>query len=131
MAFDLSDYNDVASRIREFFEKYPEGTLKLVSYEIIQIPMYAKDKGTDEVKQIGVKSFLTMTSAAYRTPNDPCPGEGVAWEPVPGTTPYTRDSEMQNCQTSSWGRAIVAVGAADTRKGVASREEVMARRGEQ
>jgi hypothetical protein len=47
---------------------------------------------------------------------------------MPGKTPYTKDSEIQNAETSAWGRAIVAVLAADTRKGVASRDEVAARR---
>lgn len=33
-----------------------------------------------------------------------------------------------NAETSSWGRALVAVGAADAKKGVASAEEIQARR---
>jgi hypothetical protein len=49
----------------------------------------------------------------------------------PGRTPYTKGSELQNAETSAWGRAIVAVGAADTKKGIASSEEVRNRRGEQ
>jgi hypothetical protein len=52
---------------------------------------------------------------------------GLAWEPVPGKTSYTRDSELQNAETSAWGRAIVAVLAADTKKGIASAEEVQSR----
>jgi hypothetical protein len=109
----------------EFFEKYPDGSLKQVKYELVQIPMYVK--GEDGPKLAGEKTFLVYTAAAYRTPDDQCPGEGTAWEPVPGTTPYTKDSEMMNAETSAWGRAILAVGAADTRKGVASREEVRSR----
>jgi hypothetical protein len=65
---------------------------------------------------------------AYRTADDPRPGVGHASEPIPGKTPYTKDSEWANGETSAWGRAIVAVLAADTRKGVASRDEVAARR---
>ena len=61
---------------------------------------------------------------AYRAPDDPMPGIGTAWEPFPGRTPYTRDSELMNAETSAWGRAIVATLAADTNKGIASREEV-------
>jgi hypothetical protein len=66
---------------------------------------------------------------AFRHEGDKCPGVGHASEPIPGKTPYTKDSEWANGETSAWGRAIVAVGAADTRKGVASRDEVQARRG--
>lgn len=138
MSFSLDNYNDVSSRIVEFREKYPEGSLTQVSYELVQVPMYAKvkvrdvqnDTSTEEVQQIGEKTFLIYTAAAYRTPEDKRPGIGTAWEPVPGPTPYTRDSEMQNAETAAWGRAIVAALAADTKKGIASREEVEARRGE-
>jgi hypothetical protein len=129
MAFDLSDYNTVPERLQEFFKKHPEGSLQ-GDYVFERVPMYVKDKDTGEAKLLGEKTFLVYRAKAYRTPDDPVPGVGTAWEPCPGTTPYTRDSEMQNAETSAWGRAIVAVGAADTRKGVASREEVQARRGE-
>lgn len=112
VTFDLENYNTVAERIEAFFKKYPDGRLKQVKYEFLVV------EG---------KHYLTYTAAALRTADDPSPGEGTAWEPVPGRTPYTRDSEMQNAETSAWGRAIIAVGAADTRKGIASREEVQNR----
>ena len=130
MGFDLSDYNTVAERIAEFREKHPEGCLQHVKYEIVQVPMFAKDKETGEVKEIGVKSFIAYTAAAYRTPDDSRPGIATAWEPVPGATPYTRDSELQNAETAAFGRAIVAALAADTKKGIATRDEVAARKGE-
>lgn len=128
--FDLGNYNTVPERMTEFFDKYPEGSLKQIKYELVQVPMYTKDKDTGLPVLLGEKTFLIYTAAAYRTPDDQCPGEGTAWEPVPGTTPYTKDSEMMNAETSAWGRAILAVGAADTRKGIASREEVQSRRGD-
>jgi hypothetical protein len=107
---DLSGYNDVSSRMREFFEKHPDGRLRPAS------PW--------RVETIGDKAFIVYEAAAYREAGDPNPGIGTAWEPFPGRTPYTRDSELMNAETSAWGRAILAVGAADTRKGVASAEEV-------
>lgn len=130
MAFDLGDYIDVASRIVEFREKHPDGCLQQVKYELIEVPVYAKDKDSGEIRKSGVRVYLAYTAAAYRTPDDERPGIGTAWEPIPGPTPYTRDSELQNAETAAWGRAIVAALAADTRKGVASREEVQARRGD-
>jgi hypothetical protein len=60
---------------------------------------------------------------AYRTPDDGRPGIGTAWEPVPGRTPYTRGSEVQNLETSAWGRAIAALGVA-TKAGIATAQEV-------
>lgn len=102
------DYIDVAERIREFREKHPTGTLQQIDWG---------------VREIDGKSFVFYTAAAYRTPDDERPGIGTAWEPFPGPTPYTRDSELMNAETSAWGRAIIAAGAADAKR-VASANEV-------
>jgi len=48
----------------------------------------------------------------------------LASEPVPGKTNFTRDSELMNAETSAWGRALIAVGAADAKRGIASANEV-------
>lgn len=126
MAFQLDDYNTVADRIAEFRAKHPEGSLQS-TYSIELIPTAVKqDDGTWTTLD---RPVLVFVACAYRTPDDPRPGIGTASEPIPGKTPYTKDSEFANGETSAWGRAIVAVLAADTRKGVASRDEVAARRG--
>lgn len=103
------DYIDVSQRLVEFRRQFPEGSLQQVKYELMVV---------------NNKSFIVYTAAAYRSPEDPRPGVGTAWEPVPGPTNFTRDSEMQNAETAAWGRAIVAALAGDTKKGVASAEEV-------
>jgi hypothetical protein len=116
MAYDdsrLSDYVDVPQRIAEFRGKYPNGSLQPAD---IAIPY--------RVERIGDKTFVVVVAAAYRTPDDPRPGIGMAYEQFPGRTPYTKDSELQNAETSAWGRAIVAALAADTKRSVASQEEV-------
>lgn len=115
MAIDLDAYNTVPERIAEFAEKYPTGCLQKLDLQFVNVA------GVD---------WIVYTAAALRTPDDPAPGHGTAWERVPGLTPYTKNSELQNAETSAWGRAIVAVLAADTRKGVASRSEVEARNAE-
>lgn len=103
------DYIDVATRIVEFREKYPNGSLQQVSIEFVKV---------------NNKDWVVYTAAAYRTPDDQRPGIGTAWEPIPGPTSFTRDSEVQNAETAAWGRAMVAALAVDTRKGIASAEEV-------
>jgi hypothetical protein len=105
----MNDYVDVAERIRTFREKYPNGSLQQVSLQFIEF---------------AGKSWVVYTAAAYRTPDDITPGHGTAWEPVPGKSNFTRDSEVQNVETSAWGRAIIAVLVADGGKRIASRQEV-------
>lgn len=119
MAFDLADYNTVAERIAEFREKHPDGSLQP-----------ANPERPWEVLAIGGQTFVCFAAAAYRTADDPRPGIGVAWEPVPGTTPYTKNSELQNAETSAWGRAIVAALAGDAKKGIATQDEIRNRRAE-
>jgi len=104
------DYIDVASRIVEYREKFPLGSLTQVSLEFL--------------KDFGGKDWVVYTAAAYRSPEDENPGIGTAWEPVPGPTRFTKDSEVQNAETAAWGRAMMASLAVDARKGIASQEEV-------
>lgn len=108
MAF-AENYNDVASRIAEFRELYPTGSLSQMDLQFISF---------------GGKDWVVYTAAAYRSPDDNCPGIGTAWEPVPGKTPYTRDSEVMVAETSAWGRALIATLAVDSKKGIASAEEI-------
>lgn len=110
MAIDLDSYNTVPERIAEFAAKYPDGSLQRVGEM-----QFVSFVGAD---------WVIYTAAAYRTPDDQRPGIGTAWERIPGTTQFTKGSEVQNAETSAWGRAIIAALAADSRKGVASREEV-------
>lgn len=119
MAF-ADDYMTVPERIAAFREAYPDGTLRP-----------ADPSKPFTLIEVDGKTFLAYTAAAFRTPDDLAPGIGCAWEPVPGLTNFTRNSELQNAETSAWGRAIIAVGAADSKKGIASREDVENRQAEQ
>jgi hypothetical protein len=111
VSFDLSDYVDVAARIELFYGKHPQGTLQ-GSGEFVR----------DEQGRI---FGYVYRAEAYRDPEDTRPGVGTAFEPIPGATPYTKDSEVMNAETSAWGRAIVACGFPS--KHIASANEVRAR----
>lgn len=110
---DLGDYLTVPERMVQLKERFPEATLSVLDparpYDIVQA---AGD------------TYVVVTAACYRTPGDERPGIGIAWEVYPGRTPYTKGSELQNAQTSAWGRAIAAALACDVDRGIASREEV-------
>ena len=111
MSFDLSEYVDVAERIRIFKEKFPDGSLQ-----------------SELTLTNGSSPGWLCKAYAYRDGADERPGIGHAFEPIPGKTPYTRDSEAMNAETSAWGRAIVALGF-ETKK-IASQQEVQARSGD-
>lgn len=115
MAIDLSDYNTVPERIAEAKALYPEGRFT-----------------SDVVPLFGALAdrFVAVKARFYRTYDDESPGEGLAWEPVPGLTPYTKNSELQNAETSAWGRALIGALIADAKKGIASHEEVRNRQDE-
>lgn len=104
-------YVEVNERLVEWREKYPDGSLQS---DIVPSPF---------------EGFICVKARAFRTPDDQRPGEGLAWEPVPGKTNFTRDSELMNAETSAWGRALIAVGAADAKRGIASANEVRSRQG--
>lgn len=106
------DYKDVAERIADFKAKHPEGCLRPANLE-----------RPYTVETIGADTYIVYVAAAYRSPDDPCPGIGAAWEPYPGKTNFTKLSELQNAETSAWGRAIVAVLASES-KHVASADDV-------
>jgi hypothetical protein len=109
---NLDDYIPVAERIQAFIDRYPEGSLQPLNLEEPYTVI-----GTGDTK------WIVYTAAAYRTADDTRPGVGIAWEPVPGRTPFTKGSELMVAESSAWGRAIVALGISANR-GIASREEV-------
>lgn len=109
--FSMDDYVDVAERIRLFAERFPDGCLQS------ELEALRNAEG-------GIEGWFCR-AFAYRSAEDERPGMGHAYEPVPGKTPYTRDSEAMNAETSAWGRAIIALGF-PTKK-IASRQEVTAR----
>ncbi len=108
MARPKDDYVPVHIRIATFFEKYPNGTLT------------CKDV---RVMSAGGNDYILYQAYAHRHPDDTMPGVGTAWDLVPGPTTFTEGSEAQNAETAAWGRALVAIGAADTHKGIATAED--------
>ncbi|MBF6187609.1 hypothetical protein [Nocardia farcinica] len=114
--FSTDDYVEVAERIVEFRNIYPGGALRPVD-----------PNRPYRIEVLGEDTFVVVVAAAYRGPDDSMPGIGMAWEPYPGKTAFTRGSELQNAETSAWGRAIVAALAADTKRGIATADEVRAR----
>ena len=93
---DLSNYVDVATRLKMALEQYPELRIQETSKEI--------------VVNVGEKTFLICTVTVWRTPDDTHPSIASAWEPIPGLTPYTKNSELMVGYTSALGRALGYMG---------------------
>jgi hypothetical protein len=109
MTFDLEGYTTVQERLTEFYRKFPDGSIQFEYMGILD----------------GAPQMMWGIARAYRTPDDRRPGVGTAAELIEGKTPYTRGSEMQNLETSAWGRCIAALGLGLS-KGIASKQEVQA-----
>lgn len=114
MGFDNNDYIDVAQRVNEFFRRYPEASIQC---------------DPAAVQVIGDRAFISVIARAYRTPDDERPGIAQAWEPFPGKTNFTRDSEAMNAETSAIGRALAALGV-ETKRSMATKNDVERRRAE-
>ena len=105
----LENYVDVPQRMKLFYEKYPEGSLQM--------------DPNIEFKEVGDLLIVIGRAFAFRHPDDTRPGVGTAQEYLPGKTAFTRGSEIQNLETSCWGRAIGSLGIGID-KAIATREEV-------
>jgi len=109
MAFDMSNYVDVAERLKLALEKWGEGLR-------IQCD-------PPKVVTINDRTFIEVTTRAWRTPDDPLPSVATAWEPFPGQTTFTKNSEMMNCETRSFGRCLGMMGVG-VRNSIATSNEV-------
>jgi hypothetical protein len=88
---DLSNYVDVPTRFALALERWPE--LRVM-------------ENRPEVITIGDKTFISVTMQIWRTPDDPIPAQATCFEPFPGKTSFTRDSEQMNASTSCLGRCL-------------------------
>jgi hypothetical protein len=114
MTFNITDYVDVKERITLFYEKYPEGSLQLEFKGILE----------------SNPDMIWGIAYAYRTPDDVRPGTGTAAELAIGKTNFTKFSELQNLETSAFGRCIGALGIG-LGKSVSTKQEVEAAKARQ
>lgn len=96
VSFDLADYVDVKTRLRLAMAKYPDLTITELPPRVIELP--------------DGKTFIEAAVVVGRAPDDTNPVQAYCWEPYPGKTGYTRDSEQPNAATSALGRALGYMG---------------------
>ena len=114
MSFNLDNYVDVPTRLRMALEKHPD--LRIQESQ----PIF---------REVNDKLYIEIKCTVWRDKDDPLPVIAYCWEPFPGTTPYTRDSEQMNASTSALGRALGMMGFGIEHK-MASKQEVLARQAE-
>lgn len=92
---DLAGYVDVAARLRLALACHPQ--LRVTESAPI-------------IRNLGERVYIELAVTVHRDPEDTHPVTAHAWEPWPGRTPFTRDSEMMNAATSALGRALGYMG---------------------
>ena len=110
---NLDGYVTVNERLKLALAKYPDLRVEELPFDIVEI---------------GGQTNLNCTVRVYTTPDDTRPVLGSVLEPIPGRTPYTRNSELMVGMTSALGRALGYLGFGID-KGIASNDEVAARIG--
>ena len=111
MAFDLSEYVDVKTRLKQALALYPQ--LRIVEHR-------------PEITQVGDQLFIECSVTVSRDPDDPIPVTAYIFEPYPGKTSFTKNSEQANGATSVLGRALGYMGLGID-KSIASSNEVLNR----
>ena len=111
MAFDLSEYVDVKTRLKQALALYPQ--LRIVEHR-------------PEITQVGDQLFIECSVTVSRDPDDPIPVTAYIFEPYPGKTTFTKNSEQANGATSVLGRALGYMGLGID-KSIASSNEVLGR----
>jgi hypothetical protein len=111
MAFDLSEYVDVKTRLKQALALYPQ--LRIVEHR-------------PEITQVGDQLFIECSVTVSRDPEDPIPVTAYVFEPYPGKTSFTKNAEQMNGATSVLGRALGYMGLGID-KSIASSNELLGR----
>lgn len=108
MAWAQNDYVEVADRIKAWYGEHPQGRIET---ELLEF--------TDD--------RVVVKARAYRGGEEWPAGIGHSYLHVPGSTNFTKGSELENAETSAVGRALVMAGI--PAKSVASTSELAAKKG--
>lgn len=112
MRFNLEDYETVESRIKRFYELYPEGRI-ITSWE----SSYAVDGESPNVWVMKAYIYLTDGDQAAGLPK----ATGYAFE-IDGGAGANKTAALENAETSAIGRSLSNMGMSGNKR--ASREEM-------
>lgn len=97
MAFDLSNYEDVDTRIHRFWETHSNGR---ISTDIV----YQGYSPEGQLKQVIIRARVWKDKTSGK------PDAVDFAEELLGSTPVNRASFVENCSTSAIGRALATLG---------------------
>ena len=103
----LDGYEPVADRVGKFYKRFPDGSIRTKSWEVVEV---------------GGQLFIVVESVVYRSPEDRLPGTGTAWCQFPARNTMLRGAELMRAETASWGRALASIGLGG--KQIATSDEV-------
>ena len=88
-------YITVAERLAAFVEKYPNGR---IATQLVQM--------SDNFVVVAAQVYKENRGDIEQVPD----GTGLSSMPIPGPTAFTKNSEVENAETSAIGRALAAIG---------------------
>jgi len=97
MAFDLSNYEDVDTRIHRFWELHENGR---ISTDIV----YQGHNSEGQLKQVIIRARVWKDKTSGK------PDAVDFAEELYGSSPVNRSSFIENCSTSAIGRALATLG---------------------